>query len=98
MSKLARKLKRDGIAKKKRDDRKHYHKNRELGACFLNDQGCQNNGDLKTHCRFCDFVVQACTDHQHEGRNKAKRHLHLKHPVKTMSTVVLGVLRGQSLE
>lgn len=99
MSKLARKLKRTGIAKKKRDEREHYRKNRELGACFLNEkEDCQNNGDLKTHCRFCDFVVQACTDHSVQGRNKAKRHLLLKHPAKTLPAVMLGVVRGQSLE
>jgi hypothetical protein len=98
MSKLGRQLKRAGIAKKKRDARENYRKNRELGACFLNEKGCQNNGDLITHCKFCDYKVQACTEHSVLGRNKVKRHLHLKHPVKSMSAVTMGVLRGQSLE
>jgi hypothetical protein len=88
-------------AKKQADKKKareHYQENRDLGACFLNEEGCQNNGDMTTHCRFCDFKVQACTQHNQLGRNKAKAHLMLKHPAKTLPTLVMGVLSGRSLE
>ncbi len=99
MSNSARKMKRAKEAADHKAAKKHYRENRELGACFLNEkEDCQNNGDLKTHCRFCDFVVQACTDHQVLGRNKVKHHLYLKHPTKTLPAVMLGVIRGQSLE
>lgn len=98
MSKLERKANRRTRLAEKKAAQKHYRENRELGACFLNGKGCQNNGDLITHCTFCDFKVQACTEHQELGRNKAKQHLLLKHPAKTLPTVILGALRGQSLE
>lgn len=94
MSKLEKKARRA----RKLAARKKYKAERELGACFLNDQGCNNNGDLITHCNFCDFKVQACTEHQELGRDKAKRHLMLKHPAKTLPALMMGVLRGQSLE
>jgi hypothetical protein len=98
MSKIRRQMKRKGTAKKKRDERDFYRRNRELGTCFLHEKGCQNNGDLITHCTFCDFKVQACTEHSVLGRNEAKKHLMLKHPAKTLPTVIAGVLGGRSLE
>ncbi len=92
-------MKRKSKAAKRKAAKQYYEENRELGACFLNEkEGCQNNGDLITHCTFCDFKVQACTGHQQAGRDKAKSHLLLKHPTKTIPAVVMGVLRGDSLE
>jgi hypothetical protein len=93
---VEKKMRRARKKEQRRAAREHYRKNRDLGACFVKD--CQNNGDLTTHCELCEFKVQACTDHSEAGRDKAKRHLLLKHPAKTLPTLVLGVLRGQSLE
>ena len=96
MSKAEKKLaraKRVAAAKAAKAD---YKAQRDLGPCFV--QGCSNNGDLTTHCTFCSFKVQACTAHSVMGRDKAKRHLMLKHPAKTLPTLMMGVLRGQSLD
>ena len=96
MGKLEKRLNRSKRVQADKEERKEYKENRELGPCFV--KGCSNNGDMKTHCRFCDYVVQACTGHQIDGRNKAKKHLYLKHPTKSIPAIMLGVLRGQSLE
>ena len=96
MTKLQKKINRARVLAERKAAKQNYAKNREIGDCFVKD--CQNNGDLKTHCTFCDFAVQACTAHSVEGRNKAKRHLMLKHPTKTLPALVMGTLRGQSLE
>lgn len=96
MSKLGRKLKRKNVSVDRKEARKHYRDNRELGPCFLS--GCENNGDFKDACRFCEFCVQSCTEHHEQGRNKAKRHLFVRHPAKTIPAVMMGVVRGDSLE
>jgi hypothetical protein len=96
---MKRKMARAAKTEAKGRAQKNYRENRELGACFLNEkENCQNNGDLITHCTFCDFKVQACTAHSEAGRNKAKKHLMVKHPAKTLPTVIMGVLGGRSLE
>lgn len=96
MSRLEKKINRANKLKARKEAKKKYEDERELGPCFVKD--CQNNGDLITHCNFCDFKVQACTGHNPDGRNKAKRHLLLKHPAKTVPTVIAGVLGGRSLD
>lgn len=101
MSRMEKKIRRAQELASRRAERKHYRENRDIGSCFLQEDkevNCQNNGDTTTHCRFCDFKVQACTLHWEAGRNKAKRHLMLKHPAKTLPTLVMGVLRGQPLD
>jgi hypothetical protein len=96
MSKASRKMDRARAATARKAAKRDYQNNRELGPCFADE--CQNNGDSITHCRLCDFKVQACPEHSMAGRNKAKKHLLAEHPAKTVPTLVLGVLRGQSLD
>jgi hypothetical protein len=96
MSGATRRAKRAGKISKRKAARQEYVANRELGPCYI--KGCGSNGDFKEACRFCDFEVQSCTLHHPMGRQKAKQHLFLRHPVKTVPTVIMGAIRGQSLE
>jgi len=96
MSKAEKKLARAKRVAAAKASSKDYRAQRELGPCFV--EKCGNNGDSILHCNFCAFKVQACSEHYATGRNKAKRHLMLKHPAKTLPTLMMGVLRGQSLD
>jgi hypothetical protein len=96
MSKLGKKIARERRKAERKAARAEYIRNRDLGACYI--KGCRNNGDFTDACRFCDFKVQSCTFHHPLGRQKAKQHVLLKHPTKAIPTVMMGVLRGQSLE
>ena len=96
MSKAEKKLARVKRVAANRAANKLYKDQRDLGPCFV--KGCSSNGDLTTHCTFCTFKVQACTEHSPAGRDKTKKHLMLKHPAKTLPAIMMGVLRGQSLE